>query len=261
MISLRPGPDDISRRRLRRSTLLVSPPLLDAPDEERALYVFREEGRQRPHPIGAIGLELRVAFLAIARSPTAGDCSWRRKCRELLRRPAVEPPLLAKWNHLKRFEMTAAEMGHFCQLLWGLKQEPRVSHSYGLWEGGDVRFEAPDEAQTWWSDIQSVAKDPSLQSLLPAYAFARTIFAHPYPDGNGRLARGLVHGALARTGAYDAPLLPLAPAFYMNAAKLAAALRQLSKDANWNSFATVFKGVLEDAAALRKRLPLAEALK
>jgi Fic family protein len=95
-----------------------------------------------------------------------------------------------------------------------------------------------------------VANDPQLSTLLPAYAFARTIIAHPFPDGNGRLARALVHAALARTYDLNAPVLPLAPAFYMHAGKVALALRHLSDSGDWNRFAAVFRIVLEEARRL-----------
>ena len=121
-------------------------------------------------------------------------------------------------------------------------------------EGADVRFEPAEQARSWWLDIQAVAKSPELAPLLPAYCFARTIIAHPYPDGNGRLARALVHAALARTGNYAAPFLPLAPAFYMNAAKVAAALRQLSDTGDWDGFDVVFRHVLAEAAELARNL-------
>jgi hypothetical protein len=105
--------------------------------------------------------------------------------------------------------------------------------SHGLWDGGNVRFEPAERAKSWWDDIQGIAQKPDLAPLLPAYCFARTIIAHPYPDGNGRLARALVHAALARTREYRAPCLPLAPAFYMNGTKVAAALRALSDSGDW----------------------------
>lgn len=212
--------------------------------------------RQR-HPIDAIGLELRVAFTIIASGDSADDehSFWRRKCRELILRPAVEPLLLAHWSKLKSLEMTELQVASFSSLQVGSKVEARTKHCYGLWDGGNVRFEAADQARTWWKDIQAVASEPELASILPAYAFARTIIAHPYPDGNGRLARALVHASLARTAGLSAPALPLAPAFYLNATEVAAGLRNLSATGDWNAFSRVFDRVLGAAVALVRRHP------
>jgi len=148
--------------------------------------------------------------------------------------------------------MTETQLANLCSMMTGARQRARTKDSYGLMEGADVRFESAERARTWWPEIQAVANSRELAPLLPAYCFARTIMAHPYPDGNGRLARALVHAALARAGNYTAPLLPLAPAFYMNAAKVAAALRRLSDTGDWDAFNAVFWLVIEDAMKLVK---------
>jgi hypothetical protein len=200
-----------------------------------------------------IGAELRIGFMLIGKAiEPIVDGLALRKCRELCLRPAVEPLLLAHWEKLKSFEMTEPQPAALCSLLTGSKQEARTRDSHGLWDGGHVRFEPPEQARNWWADIQAAARNPDLASLLPAYAFARTIIAHPYPDGNGRLARALVHASLARTTDYKAPFLPLAPAFYMKGAKVAHALRDLSHSGDWLAFNSVFANVLNDAANLSR---------
>lgn len=205
-------------------------------------------------PVEVIGLELRVAFTAmgLGAAPSSDNSFWLRKCRALCLRPAVEPLLLAHWSKLRNFEMSEEQVANLCSLLHGSKQQARTRHSYGLWD--NVRFEAPELARRWWEDIQAAANEPELAPLLPAYAFARTIIAHPYTDGNGRLARALVHASLARTAAYAAPFLPLAPAFYMHGAKLAGALRELSASGNWEQFAAVFRIALNQAVTLAEQV-------
>jgi hypothetical protein len=136
--------------------------------------------------LGTIGLELRVAFTSIGDGgyANADNIFWRRKCRELCLRPAIEPLLLPHWNKLKSFEMADAQMANFCSMLCGSKQELRTGDgSYGLWGKLTVRFEPAERARTWWDDIRSVAAKPELAPLLPSYAFARTIIAHPFPAG------------------------------------------------------------------------------
>lgn len=242
-----------TRTRLRRSVRLLCPRLI-RDERSRDPDILLSIGTIL-NPADTIGAELKVVFRALgALGEIDGDNSfWLRKCRELMLRPAVEPLLLARWNKLKSFEMTEAEMASFCSLLCGSKQQARTRDSYGLWDGGDVRFEPAEQAASWWTDIRAVANDPQLSSLLPAYAFARTIIAHPFPDGNGRLARALVHASLARIYDLNAPVLPLAPAFYMHGGKVAAALRQLSDSGDWEQFATVFRVVLDEASRLAKR--------
>jgi hypothetical protein len=217
---------------------------------------LRRPGAAHSHPLSTIGLELRVAFAVMGTNggSTADSSFWLRKCRELLLRPAVEPVLFAHWNKLKSFEMTEPEVASISSMLLGSKQKPRTKDCYGLWDGGNVRFEAAERARTWWTDIQKVASDPKLSAALPAYAFARTIIAHPYPDGNGRLARTLVHASFARTMGFPAPVLPLAPAFYLNAAKVALGLRELSETGDWFAFNEVFREVIGSAAKLVKHL-------
>jgi hypothetical protein len=222
---------------------------------ELVLAIAREGERLTPFDV--VGFELKFALLApsIAMGDSSGDAKfWVRKCAALLQRPAVEPLLMAHWKRISNFEMTDEQMQSFCSLLCGSKKELRTRDSYGLWDASDVRFEPAEKARTWWSDIRAVATRPDMAPLLPCYAFARTIIAHPYPDGNGRLARALVHAALARDGGLSSPVVALAPAFYMNGARIAAALRDLSESGDWGPFESTFRQVLEHALALTRGL-------
>jgi hypothetical protein len=246
--------DSSSRLRLAKSVALFCP---EIPRNIRATWLNTSFGINKldddlKHPVETIARELRIAFRAIAASDCAlsDNAFWRRKCRELLLRPAVEPLILANWKKLTSFEMTEPELANFCSLLCASKQRARTNDSYGLWEDADVRFEPAEKAISWWNDIRTVADRPGLYALLPAYCFARTVMAHPYPDGNGRLARALVHAALARITNYKAPVLPLAPAFYMNGAKIAAALRRLSNTGDWEDFNEVIQEVLSCASRM-----------
>lgn len=207
--------------------------------------------------LNVIGLELRIAFASIGQliDATSDNSFWLSKSRELMLRPAVETLLLAHWEKLKSFELTEPQLANLCSMLCGgTRQQARTRDHYGLWDRGNVKFEPAEVAARWWDDIQGIANKAELAPLLPAYCFARTIIAHPYPDGNGRLARALVHAALARTADYAAPALPLAPAFYMNGTKVAHALRDLSDTGDWDVFNAVFAHVLNDAAKLARRV-------
>lgn len=208
-------------------------------------------------PIDTVGLELKVGLLAIGGSLEASKADnefWLRKCRELSLRPAVEPLLLGYWGRLRHFDMTEPQIAAFCSLLSASRQTARTQDTYGLWEGSDIRFESVERAQSWWSDIQAAAQAPELKSLLPFYSYARTIIAHPFPDGNGRLARALLLAALVRDTDISAPILPLAPAFYKNGASVAEALHRLSGDGDWDSLATALCEVVMDALAMLQKV-------
>lgn len=241
-----------SHDRLQDSIALVCPTLKHAGSCSFDWRVDANALNRCGQPLHTIGLELRVAFAMIGKIivSDSDNSFWLRKCRELCVRPAIEPLVLAHWAKLTTFRMTEPQVANFSSLLCGSKQQARTRDSYGLWEDGDVRFEPAEQARHWWEDIQSVANDPQLAPLFPSYCFARTIIAHPYPDGNGRLARALVHAALARTTGMNAPALPLAPAFYMNGAKVGLGLRRLSETGDWQAFNTVFVRLIEDAHRL-----------
>jgi Fic family protein len=134
--------------------------------------------------------------------------------------------------------------------LAGRKLAYRRSGARGLSVKGDVGFEPLEVASQWLAKIRQAATDPDLLPALPAYAFAQTIMAHPFSDGNGRAARVMVHAALARCVGLELPVVALAPAFYRSADSMASALHMLSDRCDWTEFYLMFLTVLEDAVAL-----------
>lgn len=205
-------------------------------------------------PLQIIGVEQKVAFLAIGGkdNATADNEFWLRKCRTLFLRPAFEPLFLAHSSMLRHFSMSEAQISAFCSLLCGADQRPRTGQAYGLWDG--VQFEQAEHAVSWYLDIQAGLSDPSLRWVMPAYIYARTIIAHPYPDGNGRLARALLFAFLARALNLHAPAIALAPSFYKNAAKIADGIRTLSRQEDWNRFALLLVEVLNEGLTLARQV-------
>ncbi|WP_375397384.1 Fic family protein [uncultured Sphingomonas sp.] len=63
--------------------------------------------------------------------------------------------------------------------------------------------------------------------------YAHTVFAHPFRDGNGRLARALIYGPLRRGGLVSSPCLGLGPTFDLCRRPLAFATLALSERADW----------------------------
>jgi Fic family protein len=78
---------------------------------------------------------------------------------------------------------------------------------------------------------RATAKGPDAQFDLTAES--PRLSWPPMTDGNGRLARALVHGTLAQGGLVRAPVLPLAPAFYASADVVRTALKELSRTGDW----------------------------
>ena len=74
-------------------------------------------------------------------------------------------------------------------------------------------FECPDKRENWDQDIKSsqIILD---QEMRITYAFCRLICAHPLSDGNGRFSRSYVSRELGKVFGWEAPLVPLTPAFY-----------------------------------------------
>lgn len=115
-----------------------------------------------------------------------------------------------------------------------------------------MKFEPAHRARLWQADMQGVAEVPKFKALLPVYAYARTIIAHHFPDGNGRLARALLLAALAREADLQAPSIAHAPAFYKNASTVADGLQALSRDGDWGAFTLVLVRVLREAMEMSR---------
>lgn len=73
-----------------------------------------------------------------------------------------------------------------------------------------------------------------------------------FPDGNGRLARFMVHASMGHMAGVTRPSVGLAPVFYCHANRLASAMQDLSARKDWQRFYTVFFDVLENAADIAR---------
>lgn len=121
-------------------------------------------------------------------------------------------------------------------------------------------FEPLAIAAQWLAKIRAAANLPELRAALPMFAFAQTIMAHPFSDGNGRFARLMVHAALARCAGLGRPGIALAPAFYRRADAIGAALTALGESGEWPPFNALFLSVLDDALALTGALRAAKIM-
>jgi Fic/DOC family len=206
-------------------------------------------------PPGVAGLELRVALMLLQDDsglPAADNDFWRAKCSALFLRPAVEPIACSYWARLTSFAFDEAAALHIASALAGRPLVYRKGPATGRSAGGDVGFEPLAKARRWLADLRAAAADPALRAALPAFAYARTIMAHPFADGNGRFARLMVHAALARAAGLDRPLVALAPACYRRGRALGEALTALGESGDWREFNALFLALLGDASALVK---------
>jgi hypothetical protein len=205
--------------------------------------------RQIP-PARFAGLELQIAmtFLSEGLGAQVEDNEfWREKCKLMIMRPATEPILQGYWARLSSFKFDPEFLLHCSSILASKRLIIRNKDTVGKSKYGDVQFEPLNKAMVWISDSIAISAQPQFRAILPAYIFARTIMAHPFSDGNGRLARMLIYAALIKTAGLSQPSLALAPTFYRNARYLAQSLDDLSRDGDWGSFYEVFFNVLGKA--------------
>jgi len=179
---------------------------------------------------------------------------WRAKCSALFLRPALEPIACSYWARLTSFAFDEAAALHIAFALAGRPLVCRKGPATGRSAAGDVGFEPLPKARRWLADLRAAAADPALRLGLPAFAFARTLMAHPFSDGNGRFARLMAHAALARAAGLDRPLVALAPACYRRGRALGAALTALGESGDWPAFNAIFFTVLREAVALTRAL-------
>ncbi len=69
-----------------------------------------------------------------------------------------------------------------------------------------------------------------------AFRFMRTITAHPFRDGNGRLARMLICAPFAAAGLLNFPVLGFNAIFDIHRIELSQKVQKLSSCGNWPEF-------------------------
>ncbi|MEQ1541131.1 MAG: hypothetical protein ABL926_02655 [Novosphingobium sp.] len=135
----------------------------------------------------------------------------------------------------------------------GVRTPIRTTMGRGTSEHGNLEFAVPD-ISGWLGRLRSTVVESSLSGIFPIYAFAITILVHPLADGNGRLARGLMHAAFCRRIGSGLPLLPLAPAFYLHSAGVRDGVRKVAQYEEWDELIGAATQVLETAVRLRMSL-------
>jgi len=234
------------------------PPSKD--DESIAFKLYSDLSHERGlanDPIESAGLELRAVlrFLHSGADRAGADNDyWRRKCRAVLLRPAIEPIAYTYWHRLSSFEIDALSALRVASALAGSPLVYRKGSAIGKSANGDVHFPPLDDQGIWLARIRLAACDPDLAYVLPALVFAQAVLTHPFSDGNGRFARLMVHIALGRCAGLDGPKIALAPAFYLRAESLGTALATVSDHGDWSAFYQAFFSTLSLALAATREV-------
>jgi Fic family protein len=80
-------------------------------------------------------------------------------------------------------------------------------------------------------------------------AFCYFVYSRPLTDGNGRLARALLYGAIASRGILCSPALALAPIFTVNSDEIDESLVETSLRKDWTPYSECICAVLFRSAA------------
>lgn len=199
------------------------------------------------------GLELRTAYLALRGTVplTAVDTPyWREKTAFLYRRPAVEPIILSFWKRHASHLLDQASALQTVSLLTGRSARFREKAAVSRSLQGSVRFEPPEFIRSWLPAVADLQLGTPSKTDWPVYTYARTVMAHPFEDGNGRLARFLFAATLAAQLRVKRPCLSLAPSFYRYAEPLSGALTILSRTGDWQPLTAALIVVVEEAVVL-----------
>jgi len=201
-----------------------------------------------------LGLEIKAAYIAV--NEVAGEIGsgdndyWRQKCRVLFMRPAIEPIFLSYHPKVRDLSLDLVSTRKLVSALIAGEPVLREREGIGRSASGNVGFELPERARGWLDRLVLADAKPELATFMPMYTFAATIMAHPFADGNGRLARLLTLGALSKLAGWETPSLALAPSFYRHAETLGIALDIASERCEWTPFVEAFLAILEDACVL-----------
>lgn len=204
--------------------------------------------RKINRPYDSFGLELKVQY-------ALETASVEVMTRKPFYRLAQEPIILSYWDRISAFEFTATSSAQFSTLLNGSASPARSNVMAARGKAGErTIFEAHDQANNWIGDIhriKAISYPPLLESII---VFSRVVFAHPFKDGNGRLARALFYTGLARSGFVRSPCLALGPGFDFHRERLARATIQLSQSGNWpvyiNEVSSVVAFCVQEVASL-----------
>lgn len=174
-------------------------------------------------------------------------------------RIAPEPILWSFWSELADLRLTAARALELASLLTGQRQSYRTKPIFGLDEHHRRFYFARRSAPNALEGYLEMARDTQPLEVALEALFRNIVFAHPFTDGNGRVARALIVGLLARHGLITLPCLPLNSVFETRKSPIASAFRTAIERGAQHLLQALLCAAVNEAAALACRAQSAEA--
>src|SRR3954470_2574811 len=121
---------------------------------QHSLSALASHSELRIGPVTAAGLELRAALMSLQDDRgfrRADNAFWKKKCRSLFLRPAVEPILFSYWRKLSPLHLDASSALRIASALAGRPLVYRKGPAVGRSSNGDVHFERLESPEAWLS--------------------------------------------------------------------------------------------------------------
>jgi len=174
---------------------------------------------------------------------SSDDYAFPRVARHRLNRPSPESILANYWPHFRQAALFSRAMDELASALLGQANKSRSGMIYGTANRHAIRacYPAPEIAAKWLNRVNTTRGTYKNKPVaLAGINYAQTVLHHPYPDGNGRMGRAMIHAALAWSGTYPAPFLPVNAVFLFYRHSVILALEALSRTGDWRSFLVDF---------------------
>ncbi|MGY4399133.1 hypothetical protein ACVWZA_004346 [Sphingomonas sp. UYAg733] len=214
-----------------------------AQDSSKLIGLLKNVDGMFPYPSSCFGMDQKVQYhLELERKSPPN--------RKVFNRRMQEPVLSGYWNILRNFDFTAESSLFFVSLLCGKDISLRTEGMRSFDDKNNKTiFEDYDPSQSWINkiiDVRSRGYGPITEGIL---CYTIMIFAHPFLDGNGRFARSVLYGALARQGILRSPCLGLGAGFTLHVARVAQAATQLSQSGDWSPYLRELSSIIENCCS------------
>ncbi len=207
------------------------------------------------HLTDAVGNEIIASLMLLGGegefSPDNPDV-WIAKCRRICLSPSFEVMLFSHWDILKNFNLSETVARSLVRVFLGRDIDYRNATCVGHWRDRSVRFPEPSYARLAIGRVLEYRNRATNLAFVPLYSFAEIIMSHPFMDGNGRLARSLLHAGFSLCREVSVPSIPLGPAFALNAHGMHYALNALSSHGDWDSYISAIEIVINNAISLHQ---------
>ena len=192
------------------------------------------------------GMERRCAA-AILVNPAWTSAATPVPFQRFEERPCFEAVLVDHWHDMTKRPLGRADYNRIASDLTGKPMAPRTGPTWCDSVSTGRPTEWPTAAvAAGWRERLTLGSETAVGAFAAAvFAYGQTILSHPYPDGNGRLARALFTTTLAREAGLAAPTLVLGPIFYANHKRLAAAVRTVGIVGEWGPLVEFLTRALE----------------